>query len=554
MSSLVPLVLAAAFVAPSWPAAAQQRPGASAPAAVVTHCDDITVGAVHVVRNEIFNEDQATSWLYRTVNNLHVLSRDGVVRRELLLEEGAVLDLDALAQSERNLRAQSFLAEARIDLLTPGGELIGDVVALATTGGCASLSEYQTVDVRTTTRDSWSTTLEGTLRKAGDRWIWGVGLEESNLLGRGKSLEIGHRDDLDRTTNLIIFRDPRLLGSRVVLRAEYDDESDGSRFAVEVGQPFFSLDSLWTFQTRVESFDQTMPIYRDGDEIERLRWLRQRQEVGVSRLVRRSGDSALRFHVAYRSLYEDVGVEQRDFGFVQVGLSSVQHRYLKLAHLNHERPEDVNLGAQSTLWFGVSTPAFGGGPDTALYLEASHNRGVRLGDSSFLLARLEWKGRVESSLVENGLGEARLTAVARTTTRGLALASVQYLHGTRLDPEIQLRLGSHNGLRGYPVNQWVGDRSLLASAEHRWFIDDDVLRLASIGAAVFVDTGYAWPESQRLELRDLRTSVGVALLIGRKQLSTNRAGMRIDLAYALREAEGRGRWILSFGTAVPIGS
>ncbi|MFW6198497.1 MAG: hypothetical protein ACOC5E_01605 [Acidobacteriota bacterium] len=97
------------------------------------------------------------------------------------------------------------------------------------------------------------------------------------------------------------------------------------------------------------------------------------------------------------------------------------------------------------------------------------------------------------------------------------------------------------------MHQRVGDRSLLPGLEHRWFFADDVLNVASLGLAAFVDSGYAWPRGPAMELGDLRTDVGVSLLIGRTRLSTADAGMRIDVAYALDPVDGHGRWLLSFG-------
>ena len=245
-------------------------------------------------------------------------------------------------------------------------------------------------------------------------------------------------------------------------------------------------------------------------------------------------------------------MQQRDFGFLLVGLSLEQHRFLKLEHLNHERPEDVNLGQEWSVWFGASTSATGGAPGAAYYLAGSYSRGFALGPAAFLLARGSWQGRLQQGSVRNGLGEAKVTLVDRRAERKLNLATIWYRHGTRLDPDVQIKLGSDNGLRGYVINQWVGTRSLLLSAERRWFFDDDVLGLVSLGAAAFVDSGFAWPAGQSIDLGDLKTNVGVGLLIGRKQLSTERATVRLDVAYALDRASGRSRLVVGFGVAPPI--
>jgi hemolysin activation/secretion protein len=115
---------------------------------------------------------------------------------------------------------------------------------------------------------------------------------------------------------------------------------------------------------------------------------------------------------------------------------------------------------------------------------------------------------------------------------------------------VQLRLGAESGLRGYPVRQFDGNRSLLLSVEGRWFLADDVARLVSIGAAAFVDSGFVWPEGVAMKFDDLRSDVGVSLLFGGNRVSASRPGVRVDLAYALSPVLGRSPWLLSAGSRI----
>jgi hypothetical protein len=100
------------------------------------------------------------------------------------------------------------------------------------------------------------------------------------------------------------------------------------------------------------------------------------------------------------------------------------------------------------------------------------------------------------------------------------------------------------------VRQFNGDRSLLLSFEGRWFLADDVLRLVSLGIAGFVDSGFAWPEGTKVALDDLRSDVGVSLLLGANRVSASRPGVRFDLAYALHPIAGRSPWLFSAGSQV----
>ena len=121
------------------------------------------------------------------------------------------------------------------------------------------------------------------------------------------------------------------------------------------------------------------------------------------------------------------------------------------------------------------------------------------------------------------------------------VSRVDYIHGYALDPEVQLRLGIESGLRGYPVRQFTGTRAFLLSAEQRWFLADDIWQLFSFGVAAFVDSGFVWPEADAVDLSDLKTAVGVSLLVGSHRLG--RGGVRFDLGYGLNRIEGARRWV-----------
>jgi hypothetical protein len=87
--------------------------------------------------------------------------------------------------------------------------------------------------------------------------------------------------------------------------------------------------------------------------------------------------------------------------------------------------------------------------------------------------------------------------------------------------------------------------SVLLASEARLFVAEDVGRLLSFALAAFAETGYAWPQDTRVALRDLRSDVGLGLIIGRNRLTTR--PLRVDVAYAFNPPPGRDRLQLSMG-------
>jgi hypothetical protein len=92
-------------------------------------------------------------------------------------------------------------------------------------------------------------------------------------------------------------------------------------------------------------------------------------------------------HGAYRYRRDRVEADLRRFGIAEAGLSFVQHRFLRLTHVNRfERAEDFNLGHQLSAAAGISAPAFGGGRETVFFLSIAGRRGLALGRERFLIA------------------------------------------------------------------------------------------------------------------------------------------------------------------------
>ena len=498
---------------------AQEHEGAAAP----------VIGAIEIDRREVFDDRSGGGFAaHRVANRVHVRTREQVVRRELLFASGDAVDRELIEQTERNLRGLSFLRDARIEAVEVDAD--GD-------------GRPERVDIRVTTWDRWSLSPRVDFEQVENRTKWELGASERNLLGFGKTVTASRRVNLDRTIDRVIYQDPQLAGSRVRMRASVASLSDGHEQFVAFDRSYLSLRDRWSVTGALRRFAQTDPIYRDGVEVERLGHRGRAGELQVGRALSRGGARALRLHGGYRVSAEEVGPERRNFGVAEIGLRSVSHRFVRLTHVNQfERTEDFNLGAESYATVGLSAAALGGASGGALFAAAGHRQGVRFRDDHFAVLGVAVGGRRERDVWRNALVVANARYLRKQSARTALIGKLDYRHGHRLDPEIQLRLGADSGLRGYPNRQFNGTRALLLTAEERWFLADDLWQLLSVGVAAFVDSGYAWPADRPVDLSDLKTSVGVSLLLGSHRLAS-RGGVRFDLGYGLDPVVGARRWI-----------
>ena len=508
---------------PSW-AAPQEHP--STP----------SIGTIVIVTNDVFEERPGgIRTPYVIANKIHISTRERVIQRALLFAVGDQLRQELVEQTERNLRAMRFLRDARIEttLVDSNGDGLTDQAnLLVQTWDTWTLSprvDFSSVDVRST---------------------WKIGASEKNLFGLGKQVSVSRQQTLDRGVTRLLYRDPQLGGSRFILTTSLSTLTDGNDGYLTLERPFFSLQDQWSIAVKAGAFARDDPLIEAGKRVDHLRHIARWADLEFARAVRRQPTRTLRLHAAYRLRKEKVGPERRQFGIVEVGLSSTEHRFVQRTHVNRfERTEDFNLGSQSLVTAGISTPQLGGQGVRALFFSASHQKGLELSPAQFLIGNVRAAGRSREGAWENTLITVGLRYLRKHALQHALLSTLEYRQGHRLDPEVQLRLGADNGLRGYPVRQFVGTRTLLFSTEERWFLADDIGQLISMGLAAFVDSGFAWPDGRSVHLRDLRTAIGASLLVGANRISS-RPGIRFDLGYALNPVSNVGRWVFVTGSDI----
>jgi hypothetical protein len=111
-----------------------------------------------------------------------------------------------------------------------------------------------------------------------------------------------------------------------------------------------------------------------------------------------------------------------------------------------------------------------------------------------------------------------------------------------------LSLGGDTGLRGFKVNSFTGNKSLLVNLENRIYLPQEILHLAYVGGAFFVDAGQVQPQGMGYNSKDFHADLGVGMRFGLSR-SADGTVFRIDLAYAVGPIQQGNRWILSISSA-----
>jgi hypothetical protein len=510
---------------------------AGAAARPVTAQDAPRIREIRIESENVF-QDAESSFLARVADAIHGITRPEVIRRELLFSEGESLDPAKLAETERNLRALGLFRSVRIRTETVGDE-VDDVVE---------------------TRDGWTTQLNGSFGRAGGGNKFGAEIEENNLLGFGKSLSVSFASNPDRDTRAIAYQDPQFLGRRLELDVSYASLSDGDRRRFSLTSPFRSLETSTGGTVLYDEGTQSTRIYGGGTETARFRTATELIELSAGRrILAESLKPIARLTAGYRreeasftlenGAPEDVP-EDRQFGFFFARLDLLSPDYVVQRGIySFSRDEDFDLGMRLTAEVGYSPRLFGSQERFAGRVQAT--RGLSFA-SGFAIASLSARTRARTDgSFEHTLAEGSLLGVwkpvkdaAQTVVGRVALA-----WGSDLDRDFQLAADGATGLRGYRLHAFTGDRRLLVNLEDRVRITPELLHLFEVGAAAFVDAGYAWPVGVRMRLSDVRVDAGAGLRIALPRAP--RLGLfRLDLAYALRpDLRGRRGWLVSFSSS-----
>jgi outer membrane protein assembly factor BamA len=482
-------------------------------------------------------------WPFMVADKIHFITRERVVRDELLFAPGERWDTLKVIQTERNLRASYPFSHAEI---TPVPRPDGRVDAL----------------VRT--QDSWTTNPRLGLTTSGGQSSGSVGIEENNVFGYGKSIgyehDQGHATTGPTHSDSFTYGDPRFLGTRLALSTAFSKTQYGDNESVGVTKPFYALDTptaetlSWSNSDSIgtELLDATS--YSNFTERQRVvnaeygarldddRWFVQRVEGGwyANRQI---------FGATDQSPATVPGSQPGNLNLSgpTIGYTWLQPLYVKETYINRmDRIEDFNLGNELRARTGYMARDLGSDQDRWIF-NASDQQGLGLGEGRFALASAAFSGRVFNNRLENGLATANFNFFWKnyiwTRTRTLVF-HVEAAQGHNLDKENQIDLGGSTGLRGYKNDSFIGGRSILANLEDRFFFDGEYFHLVRFGGVVFAESGSVVPEGSGFSPARFRSDVGVGIRAGSSR-STSGNVARLDLAYALNGGPGGSRWVIS---------
>jgi outer membrane protein assembly factor BamA len=489
------------------------------------------IGNIDIDIRNIFDQNDAreANGLFRLANHLHIRTKHATIKAQLLFASGDKYLARKLAETERALRLQTYIYDAR-------------VVPVRYADG--------KVDIKVITKDVWTLSPGLSFGRAGGSNSTNFNLQDSNFLGWGKTLEVSHGSTVDRTSDTVEWSDPNVLGSRWTSDLIYADSSDGMQRSLKLARPFYSLDAPWSAKITAVKFDRTISRYNLGDIVDQFNDNETSYELsgGVSSGLIDGWTKRFTFGVRYdRNIFLPTPVTSmparqlppdRTLSYPFVGFDFLQDKYKKVGDENQiGRTEDLYFGTEVTGEVGLSNSAFGADRN-AIMLAAKALRGIEITGLQQLFLTSAFSSRIEDGRARNLRADAGAKYYWRWRTDWLLYAALSGTVTDSLDPDMQLLLGGDNGLRGYPLRYESGTSRALFTVEQRFYTDWYPFRLVRVGGAIFADVGRTWGSgvvgnSDPGLLRD----VGFGLRLGNTRSGLGNV-LHIDFAFPLNNIVG----------------
>ena len=388
-----------------------------------------------------------------------------------------------LQETERNLRSLRFLREPSVR---------------------ATGYHDGVVDIEVVTHDVWTLQVGPSFGRSGGTNNSSFSFADQNFLGRGKTLILGVENDVDRSAEMIEWRDPSINGTRWQDDLYLSDTSDGHVRRLSVWRPFFALTSRHSYGLMANDSVLTDTRYALGDSYDSYRHDNHAFELYTGWSGGLRNGRTRRLTAGWRVTHDEFGAQSatpdtigtraplprnREFSYPFLRVDWIRDDFQTARDLELiQRTEDLQFGLSGSAVLGVLTRA-GGSDRNATLLDVAGNYGLQLTGSQQLFLTTNFNSRFEGGRSVDQRLAASGAWYWRHSPHLLTHAKLTLARGTALDLDHYYSLGGDSGLRGYPLRYQLGSGFTLLKLEERLYTGYSLWRLFDIGAAAFVDAG-----------------------------------------------------------------
>jgi outer membrane protein assembly factor BamA len=488
--------------------------------------DCLKIRNIIIKANDVFEDDDDPNFFESTLNFFHFTTRDSVIQKELLFQEGECLNQELVDETARNLRAFTIFSDARLTIVPT--------------------EESKSVDVIVMTKDRFTLRAEvGASHKSGTTKTR-LSFGEKNIFGQNKSLHVSHTDEDGETLTRYVYSDNRFFHD-YEFNALYISARDGGLESYSLNDPFRSLDDKSSYGISYQKNTQNFVVKLDDNEEVEIPQFHESEsvfyayELGDRKNSERLGFNLSRSQQDYFSEQvnnqADIPDRLEKVDFDVVSFLTDRHDFIVMQGLDSlTYLEDIEL--MNSLFFGIGLqwredlkgsvyhPKYQIG-----YSHSKWNQKDVLSSTYFHHQGRFYAGQLLESETTAFYHCYYLPKPGHIWLGGI---TYQYRYGRDILND-SLSMGGDEGLRGYETNSFTGNKSLLFNFEFRHRLPSKWSKIA-LGQAFFVDSGYAWKKGEDIAFEDLKVNVGWGLRLDMPSIFGDKL-LRFDLAVATETGE-----------------
>ena len=496
----------------------------------------ITKISIEPIGPEFGGQSASSHLLTSLVRKFHVETRAGVLRQFLQVQEGDICTEIKRRESERVLRAQWFIQDARV-LVYPdkdGVQLIVttvDEVAVIASAGA-----------------------NGVVLKS-------ASLGSANLMGRGFLIEAGWRDNgALRNGRSLRMRSAITFGRPIQTSVTWNRYGLGNRADIEMKYPFFTDLQRYGFRAILGKDDDYVRFLRPMGDLPYQRVSRSFGSVGG---VARIGHPGALLLAGSSLSYDDekigAAVIVTDSGKFPYGgtlpvlpappqsatrvnllIGGRAMRFLPVEGFDAlTGVQDLRIGVQFGGQFG--RPLKRSGIGTSDFFASGDAYGGWGTQKLFVGTEWVFSGRKSANGWDGRLISGRTALYVKPAKKATTIVSTEFTGGKDVRVPFQVPLGATRfGLRGFHDSYDAGGSRIILRGEQRQAIGRP-WGFADVGAIVFGETGRVWAGRVPFGVTTpWRAAVGTGMLVSIPPRS--RRLYRFDVVYALNPDMRSHRW------------
>ena len=482
------------------------------------------VGRIIVVNLPVFGEDLGfLTWF----NHFHITTREEIVEREVLLRPGQPWDPETVEETRRRLADPLFTT----------------LVVVAP----VKSDDYGLVDLLVVTRDIWSLRMNSQFEfQEGKLTELSLSISENNLLGRRK--QIAFVFDMDQGAYFLgpKYLDKNIAGTRLQLStwvgalfSRETSEFEGTTSTTAFSYPLWSLKREWGASLIASHHDSVVRLFRGTQlrtyddpatpEMEALPWIYRYRTANIESSVVRSLGSGYkhRFRLGHElkvrrpSFTDDFPLEQAGRDAFESGVfprserssalflrySMFEPDYVVYRNLDsYDLAEDMRAGPSANAEVGFALKPIGS-EYNFVNLSASASWTLDIRDDGFFRVGSGAGGRLQDGeLIDNVVSGSLSAATPAVANLFRVVGQARAAFRLRESGNQFYVLGGDNGLRGYQIGAFAGERRVLTNLEVRTM--PMKILFTRVGGLVFWDMGHA---ADRVSNLRMHHDVGIGL-------------------------------------------